>query len=394
MKMKLNDRIHWVGVNDRKNDLFENYWPIPDGMSYNSYLIQDEEKVLIDGVKEGFTEEYLNKLSGLTSIGEIDYLVINHMEPDHSGAFPALRRQNPDLTFIGTSKAAELLENFYGITEGVKTIDEVESLEIGTSTLEFIKTPFIHWPETMMTYLQEDGILFSGDGFGAYGTLDGGVFDDQINLEKSEEEALRYLSNIVGAYSTTLQAAIGKLKSYELDLIAPAHGPIWRDQPEEILDLYDRYSSGEAKPGLTIIYGSMYGFTEKLTERVARGAASTGLEELEIMDASSKHQSYLLLEAWKRQGLIIGSPTYESRAFPPVSNFLKLAEKKKLKGKVTGAYGSFGWGGGSAREIEETGDTLNWDFVTSSLEFGGNPSKEELEEGFELGKQVAKAVGN
>jgi flavorubredoxin len=394
MKMKLNDRIHWVGVNDRKNDLFENYWPIPDGMSYNSYLIQDEEKVLIDGVKEGFTEEYLNKLSGLTSIGEIDYLVINHMEPDHSGAFPALRRQNPDLTFIGTSKAAELLENFYGITEGVKTIEEVESLEIGTSTLEFIKTPFIHWPETMMTYLQEDGILFSGDGFGAYGTLDGGVFDDQINLEKSEEEALRYLSNIVGAYSTTLQAAIGKLKSYELDLIAPAHGPIWRDQPEEILDLYDRYSSGEAKPGLTIIYGSMYGFTEKLTERVARGAASTGLEELEIMDASSKHQSYLLLEAWKRQGLIIGSPTYESRAFPPVSNFLKLAEKKKLKGKVTGAYGSFGWGGGSAREIEETGDTLNWDFVTSSLEFGGNPSKEELEEGFELGKQVAKAVGN
>jgi flavorubredoxin len=394
MKMKLNDRIHWVGVNDRKNDLFENYWPIPDGMSYNSYLIQDEEKVLIDGVKEGFTEEYLNKLSGLTSIGEIDYLVINHMEPDHSGAFPALRRQNPDLTFIGTSKAAELLENFYGITEGVKTIDEVESLEIGTSTLEFIKTPFIHWPETMMTYLQEDGILFSGDGFGAYGTLDGGVFDDQINLEKSEEEALRYLSNIVGAYSTTLQAAIGKLKSYELDLIAPAHGPIWRDQPEEILDLYDRYSSGEAKPGLTIIYGSMYGFTEKLTERVARGAASTGLEELEIMDASSKHQSYLLLEAWKRQGLIIGSPTYESRAFPPVSNFLKLAEKKKLKGKVTGAYGSFGWGGGSAREIEETGDTLNWDFVTSSLEFGGNPSKEELEEGFELGKQVAKVVGN
>lgn len=392
MKMKLNDKVHWVGVNDRKNDLFENYWPIPDGMSYNSYLIQDEKKVLIDGVKEGFTEKYLNKLSGLTPIGEIDYLVINHMEPDHSGAFPALRRHNPDLTFIGTEKAGELLENFYGITEGVKTIDEVGNLELGTSTLEFINTPFIHWPETMMTYLQEDEILFSGDGFGAYGTLDGGVFDDQVDLERSEEEALRYLSNIVGAYSTTLQAAIGKLESYELDLIAPAHGPIWRDQPEEILDLYDRYSSGEAKPGLTIIYGSMYGFTEKLTERVARGAAATGLKKLEILDAAKKHPSYLLSEAWKREGLIIGSPTYESRAFPPVSNFLKLAEKKKLKGKVTGAYGSYGWGGGSAREIEETGETLNWDFVTSPLEFGGNPSEEELEKGYELGEKVAEAV--
>lgn len=204
MKVKLNDRIHWVGVNDRKNDLFESYWPIPDGISYNSYLIRDEKKVLIDGVKAGFTEEYLNKLSSLTPIEEIDYLVINHMEPDHSGAFPALRRQNPNLTFIGTSKAAELLENFYEITEGVRTIDEVGDLEIGTSTLEFVKAPFVHWPETMMTYLQEDEILFSGDGFGAYGTLDGEIFDDQINLEKSEEEALRYLSNIVGAYSTTL----------------------------------------------------------------------------------------------------------------------------------------------------------------------------------------------
>lgn len=138
----------------------------------------------------------------------------------------------------------------------------------------------------------------------------------------------------------------------------------------------------------------MYGFTEKLTERVARGAAEAGLDELEVLDAASKHPSYLLSEAWKRQGLIVGSPTYESMAFPPVSIFLKLAERKKLKEKITGAYGSYGWGGGSVREIEETGETLNWDFVTSPLEFGGNPSEEELEEGFELGKQVAKAVGN
>lgn len=394
MEIEVSDELYWVGVNDRKNDLFESYWPIPNGISYNSYLIQDEKTTLIDGVKEGFTEEYLGKLTSRTDVTDIDFMVVNHMEPDHTGAFPALRRLNPGITFVGTEKAADLLEGFYGITEGVKTIEDGETMDLGERTLEFVETPFVHWPETMMTYLQEEKILFSGDGFGTYGTLDGGIFDDQLRIEKYKDEALRYLSNIVGAYSTTLQAAIGKLNSYEVDLIAPTHGPIWREKPEEIVDLYDRFSSGEANPGVTIIYGSMYGFTEKVTERVALGAASTGLENLEVLDAAKKHPSYLLSESWKRDGLIIGSPTYESRAFPPVSNFLKLAEKKKLKGKITGAYGSFGWGGGSAREIEEAGESLNWDFVASTLEFGGNPTEEELEEGFELGREVAKSVEN
>ncbi len=394
MEMKVADELYWVGVNDRKNDLFENYWPIPDGMSYNSYLIQDEKTALIDGVKEGFTEEYLGKLTSRIDITDIDYVVVNHMEPDHTGAYPALKRLNPEVTFVGTEKAKDLLEGFYGITEGVKTVEDGKTLNLGERTLEFVETPFVHWPETMMTYLQEERVLFSGDGFGAYGTLDGGIFADQASMEAYEDEALRYLSNIVGAYSTTLQAAIKKLSSYEIEVIAPTHGPIWREKKEEIFDLYDRFSSGEAEQGVTIVYGSMYGFTEKVTEQVALGAGSTGLKNLKVLDAAKKHPSYLISEAWKREGLIIGSPTYESRAFPPVSNFLKLAEKKKMKGKVTGAYGSFGWGGGSAQEIEETGESLNWDFLTSPLEFGGNPTEEELEEGFELGIKVAEAVNS
>lgn len=392
MAREIKDGIYWVGVNDRKNDLFESYWPIPDGISYNSYLVKDEKTALIDGVKEGFTEEFLRKTEPLTDLEEVDYVVINHMEPDHTGVFPSLRRINPEITFVGTEKTRDLLGSFYGITDGIKVVESDDSLDLGSKTLEFVETPFVHWPETMMTYNREAGILFSGDGFGTYGALSGGIFDDELDLEKYSEEAVRYLSNIVGAYSATLQAALAKLKSLDIDVIAPTHGPVWRDDPQRIIDLYDKFSSGGANPGITIVHGSMYGFTEKVTEEVARGGRSTGLKDLEVLDSSRVHPSYLVSEAWKRRGLIIGSPTYESRAFPPVSNFLGLVEKKKLKDRVAGIYGSYGWGGGSAKEIKDTAETLNWNLVSSPVEFNGDPSADQLESGFELGRKVAKSI--
>lgn len=392
MAHEIKDGIYWVGVNDRRNDLFESYWPIPDGISYNSYLIKDEKTVLIDGVKGGFTEEYLRKVESLTRIEDLDYVIVNHMEPDHTGVFPSLRRINPEVTFVGTEKTAGLLESFYGITQGVKTVETNDVLDLGSNTLEFVETPFVHWPETMMSYLPEEEILFSGDGFGTYGALDGGLFDDQFDVEKYFDEAIRYLSNIVGAYSATLQGALAKLKDLDIEIIAPTHGPIWREKPEEIVQLYDKYSSGGAVPGVTIVHGSMYGFTEKITEQVARGARSTGMDDLKVLDASRTHPSYLLSAAWKRRGLIVGSPTYESRAFPPISNFLEVVEKKKLKDRIAGIFGSYGWGGGSVREIEDTAETLNWNLVTSPVEFNGQPSEAQLEDGFELGKKVVEAI--
>lgn len=392
MKGRIADKINWVGVNDRKNDLFESYWPIPDGISYNSYLVLDDKNALIDGVKGGFTERFLNNINEISDVRDIDYVVINHMEPDHTGAFPALKRLNPEIEFVGTEKARELMDSFYGITDGIRVVESDDSLDLGSQTLEFVETPFVHWPETMMTYHPEKKILFSGDGFGTYGTLDGGISDDQLNIEKYRDEAIRYLSNIVGAYSATLQAALAKLQQFDIEVIAPTHGPIWRENPETIRELYDRYSSGEADRGITLIYGSMYGFTEKLTEHVAQGIISAGLEDLEVLDTARVHPSYLVSQAWQRKGLIVGSPTYESRAFPPVSTFLDLAGKKKLKDRVAGIFGSFGWGGGSAREIEETCEKLNWDLISPTVEFNGEPSDEQLESGFELGKSVAEEI--
>ncbi len=394
MVHEIKDDIYWVGVNDRKNDLFENYWPIPDGISYNSYLIKDEKTTLIDGVKGGFTEEFLKNVDSLTSPEDLDYVIINHMEPDHTGAFPSLRRINSEVTFVGTEKASELLESFYGITQNVKVVETDDTLDLGTNTLKFVETPFVHWPETMMTYIPKEETLFSGDGFGTYGALSGGIFDDQLDTEEFYEEAIRYLSNIVGAYSATLQGALSKLEGLDIGTIAPTHGPIWREKPEKIVELYDKYSSGGAVPGITIVYGSMYGFTEKVTEQVALGAKSGGLDNLKVLDASRVHPSYLLSSAWKRRGLIIGSPTYESRAFPPISNFLEIAEKKKLKDRVAGVFGSYGWGGGSARQIKNTVESLNWDLVSPPVQFNGNPSEDQLENGFELGKKISKQIGN
>lgn len=394
MAREIKDGIYWVGVNDRRNDLFESYWPIPDGISYNSYLIKDEKTALIDGVKGGFTEDYLRKVESLARIEDLDYVIVNHMEPDHTGVFPSLRRINPEVTFVGTEKARELLESFYGITRGVKVVETDDVLDLGSNTLEFVETPFVHWPETMMTYLPKEEALFSGDGFGTYGALDGGLFDDQLDVEEYLDKAIRYLSNIVGAYSATLQSALAKLNDLDIEMIGPAHGPIWRENPEEIVELYDKYSSGGAEPGITIVYGSMYGFTEKITEKVALGARSGGLEDLEVLDASRIHPSYLLSEAWKSRGLVVGSPTYESRAFPPINNFLEVLEKKKLKDRIAGIFGSYGWGGGSVREIKDTAETLGWNLVTSPVEFNGKPSEEQLEDGFELGRKIAEEIEN
>ena len=294
MNHRIKSNVYWVGINDRKNDLFESYWPIPDGISYNSYFIKDKKSTLIDGVKGEFTEDFLMEIESLSSISELDYLVVNHMEPDHTGVFPILRRINPGITFVGTKKTKALLDSFYGITEGVKVVETNDTLDLGSNTLKFTETPFVHWPETMMTHLKEEEILFSGDGFGTYGALDGGFFDDQLEVEEYFDEAVRYLSNIVGAYSATLQAALTKLKGLDIDIIAPTHGPIWRENPEEIVQLYDKYSSGGANPGITLVYGSMYGFTEKITEQVARGTRAGGIEDMKVREASRDNEKYFV----------------------------------------------------------------------------------------------------
>src|SRR6056297_1720887 len=315
MQQELTDKIKWVGVNDRRTDLFEGYWPLITGISYNAYLINDEKTVLIDGVKDKYAEDLIDQLPKNNSRLSLDYIVINHMEPDHTGSLPFVTGLAPEVTLVGTDKTKSMLQDFYGINKDVLTVETGDSIDLGTHTLKFVETPFVHWPETMMTYEKKEKILFSGDGFGSFGTLDGGIFDDELDTDNYIDETIRYFSNIVGAYSATTRAALAKLSNYQVETVAPAHGPVWRSQPEEIIELYDKLSNLRSDPGVTILYGSMYGYTERVMESVAAGARKVTNGEVKVIDASRTHPSFSLAEAWKRKGMIIGSPTYEARTF-------------------------------------------------------------------------------
>lgn len=389
---KIGEDIFWVGVNDRETDLFESYWPLPKGVSYNSYLIQDRKNVLVDSVKAGYERQLFSEIEGRVPLQELDYLIVNHLEPDHSGALPTIMELAPELTVVGTEKCRDLLEGFYGISDRVRTVSDGETLELGDKTLQFVETPFVHWPETMVTYEASSQVLFSGDVFGGFGSLDGGIYDDQTDFSYYRDEILRYFSNIIGSFTGPVMAALGKVEDLSVDVVAPAHGPVWRSRPEKIMELYRRWAQMKGDPGVTLIYGSMYGNTASMMEVLARSIQNSGCDDLKVLDASRVHVSTLISEAWKRSGVVIGSPTYNSKIFPPVDQFLTLLEHKRLKNRIGGVFGSFGWAGGAAERIESVMDELSWDIAGPAVEFSGSPGQEDFEEGRKLGEKIGSKV--
>lgn len=224
--VEINKDLFYVGVNDRSKELFENLWPLPKGVSYNSYLIRDEKVALVDTVDIAYTDVFLKKLEVVLDGRSIDYLVINHMEPDHSGALLFLLSKYPNIQLVGSARTADMLEGFYDITNNVKVVKDGEELSLGNNTLKFFMTPMVHWPETMMTYINETKTVFAGDAFGTFGTLDGGVMDAQLNLDVYWDEMVRYYSNIVGKYGSPVQKALRKLADIEVQTICPTHGPV------------------------------------------------------------------------------------------------------------------------------------------------------------------------
>ena len=236
--------VYWIGVNDRTTDLFEGLWPITkEGVSYNAYLINDEKKAIVDLAKAFKTDELFDQIAAIVELSEIDYVVINHMEPDHTGVLRTLRKITPGITILGSPKTREMLESFYGVTENVRAVEDGETLSLGRRTLQFFSTPFVHWPETMMTYETTHRVLFSCDAFGGYGALRGAIFDDEYtDLGFYQKEALRYYVNIVAKFSMPVLKAIEKLADVPVEIIAPSHGLIWREQPQLIVDLYQKWA--------------------------------------------------------------------------------------------------------------------------------------------------------
>jgi anaerobic nitric oxide reductase flavorubredoxin len=393
--IEIKPNIYWIGVNDRTTDLFEGLWPITqEGVSYNAYLIDDEKKAIIDLAKALKTDEFFGQIDQIIDISDLDYVVVNHMEPDHSGVLTTLRRIAPQVTILGTEKTHAMLESFYGITEGVQVVQDGETLSLGQHTLKFVYTPFVHWPETMMTYETGEQILFSCDAFGSYGALRGAIFDDECTDPAFyEREALRYYVNIVAVFSRPVLKAIDKLADVPVSVIAPSHGLIWRKSPGHIVALYKKwaeYATGPTEVGVTLVYGSMYGNTEKMMNAVAQGISEEDVP-VSIFDVTHTHVSYILPWLWTQRGVIVGAPTYEGSLFPPMVQVLEMAAVKKIQNKKVARFGSYGWSGGAQRRFEQLIEPLKWE-PTDSFEFVGSPTEEDLKHGEALGAQFARLI--
>lgn len=372
IKVNVTEDIYYIGVNDRKTHLFENHIPIPQGMAYNSYIIVDEKIALMDTVERSFVDEYLDNIKNSIGDRKIDYLVINHMEPDHTGAIKTILKEYPDITIVGNKKTFPLLQAFYYTGDNILEINEGDELNLGKHTLQFYFTPMVHWPESMVSFEKTTGTLFSADAFGSFGTLDGGIFDDEINLDFYEDEMIRYYSNIVGKYCGPTQKALKKLSGLDIKIIAPLHGPVWRSDLNWVISRYDKWSRYELDKGVLIVYGSMYGNTEKIAEAIARRLSERGIKNIRMYDASKTHPSYIIRDLWKYKGFMIGSVAYNNELFPTIKTLVNKIEGMAVKNHLLGIFGSFSWSGGGVKNLKKFAENIKWDLVYDPIEEKGS----------------------
>jgi flavorubredoxin len=386
--------IFYVGVNDRQKHKFENMIPIPNGVSYNSYLINDEKTALIDTVDISFGDIFIDKIESTLQGKKLDYLIINHMEPDHSGSIRMLRKNFPEVTIVGNSKTLSMVEGYYGVTENTMEITDGQTLSLGKHELEFHFTPMVHWPETMMTYDKAEKVLFSGDAFGCFGTLDGSIIDKNLDINRYWDELASYYANIVGKYGAAVQKALKKLTPLEINLICSTHGPIWKEYISEVVDLYDRYSRYSGKNGVVIVYGSMYGNTELMAETVAQGVAEAGVKNIIIHNVSKTDSSVILRDIFKYKALIVGSPTYSNELYPEIESLLRKVEIRGVKNRVFGCFGSFTWASAAVKRLNSFVETMKWQSAQISVDEKQGLKAVNYEACLELGRQVAELMKN
>ena len=365
---KITDFIYYVGVNDRHKSLFENMWPLPQGVSYNSYLIVDERTVLIDTVDIAYSDIFFRKLGEALNGRTLDYLVINHMEPDHSGSIGLLRKLYPEVRIVGNKQTFRMLEAYHGLTDGLHEVQEGESLSLGIHSLTFYMAPMVHWPEVMVAYESREGILFSADAFGTFGTVDGGLLDTQLNPDRYWDEMIRYYANIVGKYGSPVQRLLQKLATIDLKMICSTHGPVWQAHRSTAVDVYDRLSRYEGTKGVTIACGTMYGNTEEMADAIADALAANGIRDIVIHDTSKTHLSYILRDVFKYRGLILASATYSGKLMPGIDALLRAIEIREVRNRVFSYCGSFTWSGVIKRQLSAFAETMKWDVVGEPFE--------------------------
>ena len=371
---KISDRIYYIGVNDFDKVLFEGLWPLPYGVSYNSYLVVDEKVALIDTVEAGFEEEFLANVHEAIGERAIDYLVVNHMEPDHSSLIAYMLEKYPSLQIVANAKTVPMLQGYYGTPqERIQVMKEGDSLCLGSCSLSFHMIPMVHWPETMVTWLAEEGTLFAGDAFGTFKAVDDEVIDNEDTFEEYRDEMIRYYSNIVGKYGTPVQAALKKLSGLEIKRVCSTHGPVWETSIPQVVALYDKMSRYEVERGVCIVYGSMYGNTAAAADALAMELEARGIpyaiHDLACNNAGELGVSGALRDVFKYDTIVVGSPTYNNGIFPPVETFMKALQARLIKGRRFFAFGSYTWSGASVSLLNAMAESMGYDILGAGLSF-------------------------
>ena len=353
----VSDSVVWVGASDRRLALFENLFPIPRGVSYNSYLILDEKTALLDTTDASVTRQYLENVSHSLNGKPLDYLIINHMEPDHCANIAELLLRYPHLTLVGNAKTFAFVSQFYDLdlTGRTLTVKEGDTLCLGSHTLHFFLAPMVHWPEVMVTYEETEQILFSADAFGSFGALNGHLFADEVNFDRDWlDDARRYYCNIVGKYGIQVQAALKKLSALSIRTICPLHGPVWRENLEYLLSKYDLWSRYVPEDNaVAIFYASMYGDTENAANILAAGLAEGGIKNIALYDVSVTDVSVLIAEAFRCSHLDFAAPTYNNGVYPAMYNFLHDIGALSLQNRTIGLIENGTWGPVSAKQMQQ-----------------------------------------
>lgn len=392
---KITSDLIWLGGSDRRLALFENVYPIPRGVSYNAYLIQDEKTALLDTVDQAIAERFFENLEHALQGKPLNYVIVNHMEPDHAATLGTVLSRYPEATVIGNAKTLPMIKQFFPMeVEGrFQAVKEGDTLSLGRHELTFVMAPLVHWPEVMMTYDTTEKALFSADAFGTFGAMDGNIFADEVNFEQEWlDDARRYYTNIVGKYGTQVQAVLKKAAGLDIQMLLPLHGFVWRQDLGYILGKYDLWSRYEPEQrGVVIAYASVYGGTENAANILACRLREQGVQ-VEMFDTSVTPASYILAAAFRFSHVVLAAPTYNGGVFVTMENLLHDLTAHGLKGRRAAYIENGSWAPTSARGMQKLLEPLNWETAADTVTLRSALRQGQQEDLERMAMQLAESV--
>lgn len=394
---KVTEDMFWVGGSDRRLALFENAFPIPRGISYNAYVILDEKTVLMDTVDQAISQQFIENVKEVLKDRTLDYLVINHMEPDHCATLLDITSVYPDVKIVGNAKTINMVKQFFDfdVDEQAVIVKEGDTLETGKHVFAFVMAPMVHWPEVMVTYDSTDKILYSADAFGTFGAMDGNIFADELEFEKEWlMDARSYYANIVGKYGAQVQALLKKAAAIDVDMICPLHGPIWRENIEWYVDKYNKWSSYTPEDQtVVIVYASIYGHTENAANILACKLADLGVKNIKMYDVSATHPSEIVAECFRASHIVFASVTYNSGIFTNMEALLHDLKAHNLQNRTVAIMENGSWGITAGKQMREIIDSMkNMTILEEQVSIKSAVKEGQLEQIELLAKTISESI--